>query len=194
MLAPASALTAEAIADRVTTAPRYTSYPPATAFTPVPPTLAVDELARLGREQRPVSLYVHVPFCRSLCAYCGCNVTISRAVHRGEGYVDALATEMVRIAAGLGRAPVTEVALGGGSPNFLTPAALTNLADALDRYFAITPDARRSVELDPRATTPEQVDLLAARGWNSLSVGVQDFDPEVQSIIGRIQSVEETRP
>ncbi len=192
--APAVALPCvESIADRAMVAPRYTSYPPATAFGPQTDRLAKSELARLGKDRAPLSLYVHVPFCRSLCWYCGCNVTISRNADRGDAYVDTIATEMVRVAEALGTAaPVTEVSLGGGSPNFLRPAALTQLATAIGRYFAITPDARRSIELDPRATTPEQIDALAAAGWNTVSIGVQDFDLGVQEIIGRHQSVAET--
>ncbi len=194
MLAAATALPCvEAIADRAMVAPRYTSYPPATAFGPQTDRLAMAELARLGKDRAPLSLYVHVPFCRSLCRYCGCNVTVTRNVERGDSYVDTLATEMVRVAEALGgAAPLTEVSLGGGSPNFLRPEALKQLAAAIDRYFAVAPDARRSIELDPRATTPEQIDVLAAAGWNTVSIGVQDFDLAVQDVIGRHQSVAET--
>ncbi|MBK9030697.1 MAG: oxygen-independent coproporphyrinogen III oxidase [Myxococcales bacterium] len=175
-------------------APRYTSYPPATAFGPVNDRLALAELTRLGKVGAPLSLYVHVPFCRSLCWYCGCNVTVTRARDRGDSYVDTLATEMVRVAQALDApTPVTEISLGGGSPNFLKPGAMSALASALERYFTIAPDARRSIELDPRATTPEQIDALAAAGWNTVSIGVQDFDAQVQEMIGRHQSVAETR-
>lgn len=184
---------AEAIADRAMLAPRYTSYPPATAFGPITDRLATDELARLGREGAPLSLYLHVPFCRSLCWYCGCNVTATRSVERGDAYVDTLATELVRVAQAVGGKPLlAEIALGGGSPNFLRPTALTALAQAVERYFAVAPEARRSIELDPRSTTQEQIDALAAAGWNTVSIGVQDFEPAVQDLIGRHQSVEQT--
>ncbi|MEZ4400223.1 MAG: oxygen-independent coproporphyrinogen III oxidase [Kofleriaceae bacterium] len=185
--------TPEAIAARATTAPRYTSYPPATAFGPVPPALAAAELTHLGRTATPVSLYAHIPFCSSLCWYCGCNVTVTRARDRGDAYVDTLATELVRVAEALAGAPVTEVALGGGSPNFLKVGALTRLSVAIDRYFAPAPGARRSIELDPRTTDLAQVEALAATGWNTVSIGVQDFDPQVQQVIGRHQSLAQTR-
>jgi oxygen-independent coproporphyrinogen-3 oxidase len=128
MIAGAVALPCvEAIADRAMVAPRYTSYPPATAFGPQTDRLAKAELARLGKDQAPLSLYVHVPFCRSLCWYCGCNV-IPHARCAATPTSTQLATEMVRWRRPLGGAPVTEVALGGGSPNFLSSGALRTLA------------------------------------------------------------------
>src|SRR2546423_13847283 len=107
----------------------------------------------------PVSLYVHVPFCRSLCWYCGCNVIPTRDTTRGERYIDVLATEMALVADVLGPGfPVSELALGGGSPNFLSPRSLRTLMTSIQKCFTLQANARLSVELDPRDTTTTQLD------------------------------------
>jgi oxygen-independent coproporphyrinogen III oxidase len=181
------------LADRASRGPRYTSYPPATEFGAIAQDRVRRELQELGKNNEPVSLYVHIPFCRSLCAYCGCNVVPTRNQERGVAYVDQLATEMTLVAGRLFVAPVTEIALGGGSPNFLAPKTLRTLFAAIDRYFPVRPDARRSIELDPRTTTSSQIEALADARFNSLSMGVQDFSPAVQNAIRRHQSVAQTR-
>jgi oxygen-independent coproporphyrinogen-3 oxidase len=174
--------------------PRYTSYPPATEFTPIASATVARQLAAVARRRDSVSLYVHIPFCRSLCAYCGCNVIPTRDRTRGGAYVDTLATELALVADQLGEGfPVCEIALGGGSPNFLEPTALRKLTGAIERTFAVAPDARRSVELDPRSTTTSQLEVFAALGFRALSVGVQDFDDRVQDAIRRHQSIDQTR-
>lgn len=173
--------------------PRYTSYPPATEFAPIAPARVRNELAAIGAASESVSLYLHIPFCRSLCWYCGCNVIATRDEDRGTAYVDQLVTEMTLVAGQLLAAPVTEIALGGGSPNFLPPRTLREVFGALQRYFAIRPDARRSIELDPRTTSAPQIETLAMCGFRSLSMGVQDFDDRVQDAIHRHQSVVQTR-
>jgi oxygen-independent coproporphyrinogen-3 oxidase len=186
-------LTAECLAEMSSRGPRYTSYPPATQFGPIDPARVVTELGNVRRDGAPVSLYVHVPFCRSLCWYCGCNVIPSRDTARGDAYVDVVATELALLAGTLGVGfPVAEVALGGGSPNFLTPRAMRTLKTAIDKSFTITPNARLSVELDPRDTTSAQIDAFADAGFRSLSVGVQDFSPRVQDAIHRHQTLVQT--
>jgi len=185
--------TAACLAEYASRGPRYTSYPPATEFGPMSSGRVMHELAQIGERGEPVSLYVHVPFCRSLCWYCGCNVIATRNADRGVAYVDQLATEMTLLAAPLRGAPVTEIAIGGGSPNFLSPRTLRTLFAALDGYFVIAPDARRSIELDPRTTTSAQIDVLAAAQFRSLSMGVQDFSEAVQDAIHRHQSTLQTR-
>jgi oxygen-independent coproporphyrinogen-3 oxidase len=186
-------LTPECLAELSSRGPRYTSYPPATEFGPIDSDRVVRELAAVRSDAAPVSLYVHVPFCRSLCWYCGCNVIPSRDTSRGERYVDALATELALLAEALGAGfPIAEVALGGGSPNFLTPRSVRTLKTAIDRSFAIQPDARLSVELDPRDTTSLQIETFADAGFRSLSVGVQDFSPRVQDAIHRHQTLAQT--
>lgn len=184
---------AACLAEHSTRGPRYTSYPPATELGPIAVDRVGDELRALGAAGERVSLYVHVPFCRSLCAYCGCNVVPTRDSARGIGYVDQIATEMTLLAGPLAGARVTELALGGGSPNFLAPRTLRTLIGAIDRYFDVAADARRSVELDPRATTHAQLEALAGLGFRALSVGVQDFAEEVQDAIRRHQSIVQTR-
>ena len=173
--------------------PRYTSYPPATEFAPIAATRVTRELQRLGAVSEPVALYFHIPFCRSLCAYCGCNVIPTRDASRGDGYVDQLMAEMTLVAGRLFTAPVAEVALGGGSPNFLAPKTLRTLMAAVQRYFAVLPTARRSIELDPRSTTSAQIEALADLGFQSLSMGVQDFAGPVQDAIRRHQSIAQTK-
>src|SRR6185369_621275 len=138
------------LAEWASRGPRYTSYPPATEFHPVSASLVRRELACLAERHETVSLYVHVPFCRSLCWYCGCNVIPTRDATAGVTYVAQLIDELRMLARLVGDAPVTELALGGGSPNFLSPASLRTLFAALEDSFAIAPDARRSIELDPR--------------------------------------------
>jgi len=190
MPSPASAAQ---LAEWASRGPRYTSYPPATQFHVIDAACVTRELEEVAARGESISLYVHVPFCRSLCWYCGCNVIPTRDASCGVSYVDQLATEMALLAASVGDAPVTEISLGGGSPNFLSPASLRSLLAELDRTFSIAPDARRSIELDPRTTTSEQVTALAAAGFRSLSMGVQDFSEAVQDAIHRHQTKLQTR-
>ncbi|MGN6104889.1 MAG: oxygen-independent coproporphyrinogen III oxidase [Kofleriaceae bacterium] len=175
-----------------TRGPRYTSYPPATAFRAIEPADVHHELAALGRAGAPISLYMHVPFCRQLCWYCGCNVIATRDPARGVQYAEALAMEIAQLAGRVEGAPVHELALGGGSPNFLAPQTLRALIGALERAFAWAPDARRSIELDPRTTTAEQIEVLGELGFTAVSVGVQDFAAPVQDAIHRHQTAAQT--
>ncbi|MEO8845233.1 MAG: oxygen-independent coproporphyrinogen III oxidase [Kofleriaceae bacterium] len=187
-------LSPERLAELSTQGPRYTSYPPATELRELSVEAVRRELARVAIDRQPISLYVHVPFCRSLCAYCGCNVIPTRDRSRGSAYVDTLATELALLVESLGRdMPVSEVALGGGSPNFLEPSAIRQLNNAIETYFQVQPDARRSVELDPRTTSSLQIVTFGQLGFRSLSVGVQDFAERVQDAIRRHQSLEQTR-
>src|SRR5689334_11327778 len=173
--------------------PRYTSYPPATAFATIYPGGVARELARIGELHESISLYLHIPFCRSLCWYCGCNVIPTRDPDRGTRYVEQLIAEASLVGQAVHDATVTEISFGGGSPNFLRAASLTHLFAALDQRFTIAPDARRSIELDPRTTTADQIEALAAAGFGSMSMGVQDFSEAVQDAIHRHQTVVQTR-
>jgi oxygen-independent coproporphyrinogen III oxidase len=187
-------LTAECLAEMSTRGPRYTSYPPATEFTPLASPAVLHELRQVAADRAPVSLYVHVPFCRSLCAYCGCNVIPTRDKTRGDSYIDVVVTELALLSESLGPSfPVAEIALGGGSPNFLEPRTVRHLITAIQKYFAVAANARLSVELDPRDTTSSQIEAFAALGFRSLSVGVQDFAPRVQDAIRRHQSIAQTK-
>jgi oxygen-independent coproporphyrinogen III oxidase len=185
--------TATQLAALASRGPRYTSYPPATAFANVHAGHVAHELARIGERGESISLYLHIPFCRSLCWYCGCNVIPTRDTSRGTQYVDQLIVEAEVVGRAVHGAPVSEICLGGGSPNFLSAQSLLGLFSALERSFAIDPGARRSIELDPRTTVPEQLDALAGVGFRSLSMGVQDFSEAVQDAIHRHQSVMQTR-
>jgi oxygen-independent coproporphyrinogen-3 oxidase len=175
--------------------PRYTSYPPAPHFSD--DFGAVDYAALLGasRERRlPLSLYVHVPFCRTRCLFCGCNVVIARDAGRATAYLPLLEREMDRAAELLGAAEreVTQVHWGGGTPTFLAPHELTALAAAIRTRFHVSPECEFGVEVDPRRATPEHLDALAEAGVNRLSLGVQDLDPKVQWAIRRVQPAEQT--
>lgn len=184
---------ASKLAELSSRGPRYTSYPPATEFGPLAGHRVARELDEVGRSSEPVSLYVHVPFCEQLCAYCGCNVIPTRDKERGVGYVDQLATEMTLLTSRLWLAPVAEIAIGGGSPNFLAPKSLRTLLAAIGTYFPVRDDARLSIELDPRNTTSAQIETLHDLGFTSMSFGVQDFDENVQNAIRRHQTVVQTR-
>ncbi|WP_428267035.1 oxygen-independent coproporphyrinogen III oxidase [Haliangium sp.] len=188
-------ITAHDLARHAGQGPRYTSYPPATAFAPgFGADQAQAALARLGASRAPISLYCHIPFCSTLCWYCACNVKVTRNRDRGRAYVDRLIAELTLVSQALGGSqPVVEIALGGGSPNFLEPVQHSRLIEAVVAAFDLRDDAALGIELDPRDTSPEQVDNLAALGFNRLSVGVQDFDQEVQDAIHRQQSVDQTR-
>jgi oxygen-independent coproporphyrinogen-3 oxidase len=176
--------------------PRYTSYPTAPQFTDdFGPQQYREVLARSGEgAPRPLSLYVHIPFCDVRCFFCGCNVTISHDRGWGKRYLPMLARE-VEMAAGLLEAhsrEVVQVHWGGGTPTFLPAEDLTELMAILRRSFRFAPDCEIGVEVDPREASAAQLDALAACGVNRLSFGLQDLDPTVQKAVNRIQSVEET--
>ncbi len=177
----------------VESAPRYTSYPPATRFASgFGASDALRELATAGPGE-PISLYLHVPFCSSLCWYCGCNVVVTRRRERGSEYVSVLAAEIALLGRLIGPDhPVVELSVGGGSPNFLAPPDLERLFAAVRRELAVAGDVEVSVELDPRTTSEDQVAVLADQGLTRASVGVQDFDPAVQRAVHRVQSAEQT--
>jgi oxygen-independent coproporphyrinogen-3 oxidase len=184
---------AHELATRVMPGPRYTSYPPATAFTPaVGPGSAAAALARVAERDGRLGLYAHVPFCQSLCWYCGCNVVVTRDKSRGAAYVDLLLAELDLVIAQMGRRPVHALSLGGGSPNFLEPEDLVRVVDGIDRRLGFASGAELHIELDPRTTTATQIAWLAAAGFTRVSIGVQDFSPEVQKAIHREQSAEQT--
>jgi oxygen-independent coproporphyrinogen-3 oxidase len=173
-------------------APRYTSYPTALRFEPFTPEDFQHEL--LDHPPRPLSLYVHLPFCRSVCLFCGCHAVHTRDPRRGPAYIDALITEADAVSHWLpGRRPVVQMHWGGGTPTFHSAPELARLAEALWQRFYFLPGAERSVEVDPRVTTPDHFRVLRQAGFNRISLGVQDFDPSVQRAIHRIQPEAQTR-
>lgn len=178
--------------------PRYTSYPSAAQFTPGFSAADFRSYAQLSNSptpQRPLSLYLHVPFCFSPCFYCGCNRLISRDAARGVRYAQQLLREIELTAPLFDRErEVMQLHFGGGTPNFLAADTLTRLIDGLSRHFRLSTGADRdfSIELDPRSVPRDYAPALTELGFNRVSLGVQDFDPEVQRAVNRVQSVEQT--
>ena len=176
--------------------PRYTSYPTALEFNQ-----AFDEAAYKARlrdaaadADSPLSLYVHLPFCAARCTYCGCMAIITKNQDVIERYLEHVETEIALLARHLGpRRRVVQLHWGGGTPTSLSVVQITRLYRAIGRAFEIEEYAEKAIEIDPRVTTREQLLLLRALGFNRLSMGVQDFSPEVQQAIGRRQSEFETR-
>lgn len=175
--------------------PRYTSYPTAPEWSDgFGPGDYARALTRAGAERAPLSLYVHIPFCWSMCSYCGCNVIVTRNPARADAYLDLLELEVARVAERLGaRRDVAQLHLGGGTPTFLDPGQLVRLFGILERHFTLTADAEATVEINPAVTHRDHIETLHRLGINRLSFGVQDFDPQVQQSIGRVQTFEETR-
>jgi len=186
-------MTPELIARYDQRVPRYTSYPTAPHFKPdITPGTYTSWLAELVPD-KPLSLYLHVPFCAELCLYCGCNTTVTRSYKAVAAYVDCLEREIELVSERLpSRMAVSHIHWGGGTPTILSPEDLQRISRHLGAAFEILPDAEIAVEIDPRTITPEHVDALAASGLNRASLGVQDFDPKVQETIRRVQSFERT--
>jgi oxygen-independent coproporphyrinogen-3 oxidase len=176
--------------------PRYTSYPTAPQFSAdVDRHALFEEIALDNRDpRRPLSLYFHLPFCESLCWYCGCNTVITTRRESAAEYVDLLRKELALTAPLLNVArPVTQLHFGGGTPTFLPPAEIDRLGRSLKTIFTFAPDAEISVEIDPRRLTREHVLAYRQLGCNRASLGVQDTNPEVQIAVHRWQPIEQTR-
>ncbi len=171
--------------------PRYTSYPTANLFSDaVDESVYRDEIARTNdRPGAPsLSLYCHIPFCDTLCYFCGCNMIVSRDVDKMAAYVDTIIAEMDLLRPLLdAHRPVEQIAWGGGTPTALPPDEIRRLADAINTRFTRHPDIEAGVEIDPRELTRDHVFALAESGFNRVSMGVQDFDPTVQEAVNRIQ-------
>ncbi len=172
--------------------PRYTSYPTALKFQEMDDyTHQVNELMEHNRQPRDISLYLHLPFCESLCWYCGCTRIISRKQESSAQYLRYLDTELDLLLPHLHpENRVIQVHLGGGTPTFLTPDELRWLGNRLHQRFNIADDAEMSVEIDPRAATEVHIKALAETGFNRGSLGVQDVNEKVQHAINRVQPVE----
>ncbi len=139
---------------------------------------------------RNLSLYVHIPFCHKLCYYCGCNKIITRHQHKADQYLDVLEQEIRQRAALLGERNVSQLHWGGGTPTFLTKPQVSRLMVLLRELFNFAPDAEISIEVDPREIDLDMLDHLRAEGFNRLSIGVQDFNKEVQKLVNREQDEE----
>ena len=180
--------------------PRYTSYPTADRFVEAfgPGEYAQALLQRASGAtvggRPPLSLYLHIPFCESVCYYCACNKVITRHHDKATEYLDVLAQEVALNVAVLGRSQsVSQLHLGGGTPTFLSDAELRQLMTLLRDNFKLAPGAELSIEVDPRTASPDRLQHLATLGFNRLSFGVQDFDADVQKAVHRIQPFEQVR-
>ena len=168
--------------------PRYTSYPTAPHFhAGIGDGEYRSWLAAIDPE-RPVSLYLHIPFCSTLCWYCGCNTRVVNSHKPVASYVDALLEEIALAAGAIGHPLMVEALhFGGGTPNMLSPADLDRIFATLRRFFRFTAEAEIAAEIDPRELTPAWVEAARRNGLNRASVGVQDVDPTVQETINRRQ-------
>jgi oxygen-independent coproporphyrinogen-3 oxidase len=174
--------------------PRYTSYPPATRFTAEVtwPKLA-DELLANNRAERDLSLYFHLPFCKTLCWFCGCTTVITTQQGQSATYLGYLQKELAQMAAVLNpRRKVVQLHWGGGTPTFLKPSEIRELGRAIRGQFAFAPDIEAGVEIDPRRISLDHLQALREAGFNRASLGVQDFDPKVQKAVHRVQPLEMT--
>ena len=175
--------------------PRYTSYPPATKFTDDVSWSDLDaRIEANNRSARDLSVYFHIPFCETLCWFCGCTTVITLNHDKGADYIGYLGREVEKMSSRLnpGRKAV-QLHFGGGSPTFLRPDEIRRLGGIIHSHFAFSPEIEASVEVDPRRLTRDHLVALREIGFNRASMGVQDFDPRVQEAIHRIQPPAMTR-
>src|SRR3989338_6584804 len=176
--------------------PRYTSYPTADRFTGV---FNAESYRRgvakrkIGDSAHALSLYIHIPFCNTLCFYCACNKVITKDRSQSAEYVRHLIKEMTMQAELLGPGQVVEqLHFGGGTPTFLSDDEIRQIMAAIREHFKLVEDGEYSIEIDPRKVSDATIALLGKEGFNRISIGVQDFDAEVQRAVNRIQGEEET--
>jgi len=176
--------------------PRYTSYPTADRFVEAFGSAQYQQALRqrrhgvgaLAGSASALSVYVHIPFCESVCYYCACNKVITKHHDRAVGYLEALRTEIDLVTSELGKAqPVSQLHLGGGTPTFLDDDQLEALLGMLQSAFRFVEGGEYAIEIDPRTVSAERLNRIAAMGFNRLSLGVQDFDPRVQQAVHRVQ-------
>ena len=175
--------------------PRYTSYPTAPVWKD---DFGPDDLeqcfAAADQRATPVSLYMHIPFCESLCLFCACNVSIQKNKDVAIPYLDALKREIDHVGKRVSKTrPVIQFHWGGGTPTYLSPAQMEDLFGFTRERFSFAPDAEIGIEIDPRVTSREHLETLRKLGFNRLSMGIQDFEPRVQKTVHRVQPYEMTR-
>jgi len=166
--------------------PRYTSYPTALEFDELDPALYAKWLGDLPDDQ-PVSLYFHIPFCEKLCWFCGCFTKISNSYEPIRRYLDSLRQEISLIGGIAGRKKISHIHFGGGSPTIINAESFQDLMALVRENFEILPEAEIAVEIDPRTCSQDKVTAYAASGVNRVSLGIQDFNVEVQQAINRVQ-------
>ncbi|HEY1059704.1 MAG TPA: oxygen-independent coproporphyrinogen III oxidase [Limnobacter sp.] len=175
--------------------PRYTSYPTIDQCVESVGAAALTDALKarcVGGLKRPLSLYVHVPFCESVCYYCACNKVVTKKHDRATQYLSRLEKEALMVAriAPTGLSPVTQFHMGGGTPTFLSDSELLGLVEGLKRIFRFSAKAEMSIEVDPRTVNENRLLHLRSLGFNRISFGVQDFDPDVQKAVHREQTFE----
>ncbi|MEI9534684.1 oxygen-independent coproporphyrinogen III oxidase [Moellerella wisconsensis] len=166
--------------------PRYTSYPTALEFNQ-----QYDEQAFIAATQRyperALSLYVHIPFCHKLCYFCGCNKLVTRQTHKADQYLQVLEQEIIQRASLLKNRTVTQMHWGGGTPTYLNKSQISHLVNLLKTQFNFADEVEMSIEVDPREIELDVIDHLRSEGFNRLSMGVQDFNKQVQQLVNREQ-------
>lgn len=175
--------------------PRYTSYPTAPVWND---SFGPGDLERVFDEAEsantPVSLYMHIPFCESLCLFCACNVVIQKNKSVAPPYLDVLKHEAERVSRSISKdRPVVQFHWGGGTPTYLSPEQIEDLFEFTRERFHFAPDSEIGIEVDPRVTSRAHLETLRRLGFNRLSMGIQDFQPEVQQAVHRVQPFEMTR-
>ena len=186
----------ELIASLPASGPRYTSYPTADRFYSHFGQPEYEKALNLvlNDNDKPVSLYVHIPFCNVICYYCGCNKVITKDTQKADEYLTYLEKEMALLKPHLhGKHKLAQLHFGGGTPTFLSDEQLERVFAMIREHFELLPDGEYSIEIDPRKVSRDSVFKLAQLGFNRMSVGIQDFDPKVQAAVNRIQTVEETK-
>lgn len=175
--------------------PRYTSYPTALQFGEFGQAQYEQAIASSPRKDRPLSLYFHIPFCSTLCYYCACSKIVTRDKSKGVRYLGYLKKEIDLQAAHFTGRKVTQLHWGGGTPTFLSDEQVQDLMDYIGSKFELAPEAERefSIEIDPRTVDADRIRAIRRAGFNRLSMGIQDFEPEVQKAVNRIQSFEATK-
>ena len=175
--------------------PRYTSYPTAPVWRDdFGPDDFEKYCARAEQRATPVSLYMHLPFCESLCLFCACTVSIQKDKRVAIPYLETLKREIDKMAHHVSKKrPVIQFHWGGGTPTYLSPVQMEDLFNHTRERFSFAPDAEIGIEIDPRVTSREHLETLRRLGFNRLSMGIQDFDPKVQQTIHRVQPYEMTR-
>ena len=177
--------------------PRYTSYPTAPEWSEAFGASDFERALKQSNEEtpvRPLSIYMHIPFCDRLCLFCGCNVVINQNHAVAVPYLKNLEWEIKEVAQKLDKSrPVVQFHWGGGTPTYLTAAQLEHLFLYTKEFFVFAPDAEIGVEIDPRVTREDQLVTLRRLGFNRISMGIQDFNPDVQKIVRRIQPYQQTK-
>ena len=175
--------------------PRYTSYPTAPVWNDSFGPADLEKVhAQADAAKSPVSLYMHIPFCESLCLFCACNVIIQKNKAVAPPYLEILRREITSVSSAVSKdRPVVQFHWGGGTPTYLTPPQIEDLFGFTQDHFTFSPDAEIGIEVDPRVTSREHLETLRKLGFNRLSMGIQDFHPLVQKTINRVQPYELTR-